>query len=217
MEPRSTFIVQSDFEHKCFQINLELIQSILSSIGALITDEHTLKNAQTIASWLGLIGLPPTVFGLFKYLARRKGSEIESVSPVLQVGDQEATISTINSHGTVAVKFKGDGNTVIVNRNVYRLGEDPIIRDYAAKVVSPLKRSGIDTLQFDPESSMKGETISKADAMAIVEGRAELASKDEETFEPQTVVAHLQVTRPDFLISEIAHLAVSLRRQDNFC
>ena len=30
--------------------------------------------------------------------------------------------------------------------------------------------------------------------MAIVEGRAELATKDEETFEPQTVVAHLQVT-----------------------
>ena len=85
-----------------------------------------------------------------------------------------------------------------MNRNVYRLGEDPIVRDYAAKVVSPLKRSGIDTLQFDPESSMRGETISKADAMAIVEGRSELATKDEETFEPQTVVAHLQVTRPDF-------------------
>lgn len=191
-------IVQSDFEHKCFQINLELIQSILSSIGSFLTDEHALKNAQTIASWLGLIGLPPTVFGLFKYLARRKGSEIESVSPVLQVGDHEAAISTIDSNGTVAVKFKGDGNTVIVNRNVYRLGEDPIIRDYAAKVVSPLKRGGIDTLQFDPESTIRGETISKADAMAIAEGRAELASKDEETFEPQTVVAHLQVTRPDF-------------------
>ena len=34
--------------------------------------------------------------------------------------------------------------------------------------------------------------------MAIVEGGAPLATKDEETFEPQTVVAHLQVTRPDF-------------------
>jgi hypothetical protein len=85
-------IVQSDFEHKCFQINLELIQLILSSIGTLLIDEHALKNAQAIASWLGLIGLPPTVFGLFKYLARRKGHEIESVSPVLQVGDHEATI-----------------------------------------------------------------------------------------------------------------------------
>ena len=31
-------IVQSDFEHKCFQINLELIQSILSSIGTLLAD-----------------------------------------------------------------------------------------------------------------------------------------------------------------------------------
>ena len=83
---RVNLVVQSDFEHKCFQINLELIQSILSSIGSLLTDEHALKNAQTIASWLGLIGLPPTVFGLFKYLARRKGNEIESVSPVLQIG-----------------------------------------------------------------------------------------------------------------------------------
>ena len=86
---RVNLIVQSDFEHKCFQINLELIQSILSSIESLLTDEHALKNAQTIASWLGLIGLPPTVFGLFKYLARQKGNEIESVSPVLQIGTKQ--------------------------------------------------------------------------------------------------------------------------------
>src|SRR3954454_18921144 len=44
-------IVQSDFEHKCFQVNLELVQSILSTIGSFLTDEHALKNAQTI-SWL---------------------------------------------------------------------------------------------------------------------------------------------------------------------
>src|SRR5258705_10711277 len=64
-------IVQSDFEHKCFQVSLELVQSILSAIGALLTDEHALKNAQTIAGWLGLAG--NSGYGLFKYLAHRKG------------------------------------------------------------------------------------------------------------------------------------------------
>ncbi|ANW04084.1 hypothetical protein [Bradyrhizobium icense] len=189
-------IVQSDFEHKCFQVNLELVQSILATIGSFLTDEKALKNAQTIAGWLGLIGLPTTAIGLFAYLARRKGKEIESVVPVTD----ETTLSTSDSQGTVAIKFKGDGDghSIVVNQNVYLLGEDPVIRDYAAKVVSPLRRQGIDTLQFNPESASRGEVITKSDADAIISGRAELQAQEEETFEPQPIVAHLQVSRPDF-------------------
>lgn len=190
-------IVQSDFEHKCFQVNLELVQSILSAIGSFLTDEHKLKNAQTIAGWLGLVGVPSTAIGLFAYLVRRKGKEIESVKPV---ATDETTIATSDSHGTVAVKFKGDGdgNTVIVNQNVYLLGEDPAVREYAAKVVAPLKRKGIDTLQFNPETPTKGALITKSDADAIIVGRAELREKEEESFDPQSIIAHLQISRPDF-------------------
>ncbi|CAN5419820.1 hypothetical protein BH11PSE4_BH11PSE4_09520 [soil metagenome] len=187
-------IVQSDFEHKCFQVSLELVQSVLSTIGSFLTDEHALKNAQTIAGWLGLVGLPTTAIGLFTYLARRKGKEIEKVAPVVD----ETTIATKDSQGTVAIKFKGDDNTIIVNQNVYLLGEDPIIRDYAAKVVSPLRRAGIDSLQFNPESLSKGEYLTKSDADAIITGRTELKAADEETFDPQPIVAHLQISRPDF-------------------
>jgi hypothetical protein len=190
-------IVQSDFEHKCFQVNLELVQSVLSAIGSFLTDEHALKNAQTIAGWLGLIGVPTTAVGLFAYLVRRKGKEVESVTPV---ASDETTIATSDSHGTVAVKFKGDGdgNTIIVNQNVYLLGEDPVVRGYAAKVVSPLKRAGIDTLQFNPGTPAKGTLITKSDADAIISGHAQLKEVEEETFEPQPIVAHLQISRPDF-------------------
>jgi hypothetical protein len=187
-------IVQSDFEHKCFQVSLELVQSVLSTIGAFLTDEHHLKNAETIAKWLGLVGLPTTAIGLFTYLAKRKGKEVESVSPI----EDQTTLTTRDSQGTVAIKFKGEDNTIIVNQNVYLLGEDPIIREYAAKVVSPLKRSGIDKLQFNPENPDQGETITKADAEAIMVGRNELKEKAVETFEPQPITAHLQVIRPDF-------------------
>ncbi|EIG55843.1 hypothetical protein Bra1253DRAFT_00444 [Bradyrhizobium sp. WSM1253] len=190
-------IVQSDFEHKCFQVNLELVQSILSTIGSFLTDEHALKNAQTIAGWLGLIGVPTTAVGLFAYLVQRKGKEVESITPL---SVDQTTISTSDSHGTVAVKFKGDGdgNTVIVNHNVYLLGEDPTVRDYAAKVVSPLKRQGIDTLQFNPQAPEKGVLITKPDADAIISGRAQLKEAEEESFDPQPIVAHLQVSRADF-------------------
>jgi hypothetical protein len=188
-------VVQSDFEHKCFQVSLELVQSILSTIGSFLTDEHALKNAQTIAGWLGLVGLPTTAVGLFAYLAHRKGKEIESVTPV----KDETTISTADSQGTVAIKFKGgDGNTIIVNQNVYHLGEDPVIREYAAKVVSPLKRQGIESLQFNPENPFKGEIITKSDADAIMSGRTELLTREEESFDPQPLTAHLQIIRPDF-------------------
>jgi hypothetical protein len=185
-------IVQSDFEHKCFQVSLELVQSILTTIGSFLTDEHALKNAQTIAGWLGLMG--GSGFGLFKYLAHRKGKVVESVT---HVADQ-TTITTGDSQGNVAVKFQGDDGTMIVNQNVFVLGEDPLIREYATKVVSPLKRKGIDTLQFNPEHTDKGETITKADADAITIGRNELKEKEIESFEPQPITAHLQVTRPDF-------------------
>lgn len=187
-------IVQSDFEHKCFQVSLELVQSILSAIGTFLADEHSLKNAETIAKWLGLIGLPTTAIGLFMYLARRKGKDVESVSPVTD----DMTLSTRDRQGFVAVKFKGDGNTIIVNQNVYALGEDPLIREYEARVVSPLRRPGIEKLQFNPESPEHGETITKDDAEAITTGSAELKEKAVETFEPQPMTAHLQVTRPDF-------------------
>jgi hypothetical protein len=188
-------IVQSDFEHKCFQVSLELVQSILSTIGSFLTDEHALKNAQTIAGWLGLIGVPTTAMGLFAYLARRNGREIQSAVPV-----DQTTLSTEDSKGTVAITFKGDGddNKIIVNQNVFLLGEDPAIRDYAAKVVSPLKRQGIDSLQFNPSAPVRGETVTKSDAESIIEGRAQLRELEEETFEPQTITAHLQVSRPDF-------------------
>ena len=99
----------------------------------------------------------------------------------------------------VAIKFKGDGdNTVIVNQTVYLLGEDSVVRDYAAKVVSPLKREGIDLLQFNPETPTRGVLITKSDADAIISGGAQLKETVEETFEPQPIVAHLQISRPDF-------------------
>jgi hypothetical protein len=145
----------------------------------------------------GLIGVPTSAVGLFAYLVRRKGKEVESVTPV---ASDETAIATSDSHGTVAVKFKGDGdsNTVIVNQNVYLLGEDPVVRGYAAKVVSPLRRAGIDTLQFNPGTPAKGTLITKSDADAIISGYAQLKEAEEETFEPQPIVAHLQISRPDF-------------------
>lgn len=81
---------------------------------------------------------------------------------------------------------------------MFLLGEDPVVREYAAKVVSPLKRQGIDTLQFNPQSSERGVLITKPDADAIISGRAQLKEAEEETFDPQPIVAHLQVSRPDF-------------------
>jgi hypothetical protein len=135
-------------------------------------------------------------YGLFRYLSKRKGSEIESVTPIAPA--DETTISTKDSQGTVAVKFKGDSNAIIVNQNVYLLAEDPAIREYATKVVAPLKRTGIETLQFDPEAPIKGETITREDADAIALGRDALKPREEETLPPQPIIAHLQVTRPDF-------------------
>jgi hypothetical protein len=46
-------LVTSDFEHKCFNINFEVVQNILQQISTLLKSED-LKNARDILAALGI-------------------------------------------------------------------------------------------------------------------------------------------------------------------
>jgi len=63
-------LVQSDFEHKCFNINFEVIQSILDAIVGFLGSEEV-KTARQILVDLGVIGGGGGL-GLFGYLKLRR-------------------------------------------------------------------------------------------------------------------------------------------------
>jgi hypothetical protein len=69
-------LVASNFEHKCFQINFELIQTIIHHVRDLIHHD----NIQTATDLLKTIGVVRTTgASLFDFLKRKDGRKIESV------------------------------------------------------------------------------------------------------------------------------------------
>jgi hypothetical protein len=50
-------LVVSDFEHKCFNINFEVIIGLFEQVKTLLGSEPV-KSAKEILEWLGLLGIP---------------------------------------------------------------------------------------------------------------------------------------------------------------
>ena len=59
-------LVQSNFEHKCFNVTLDVVQSVLHQIASFLTGDEV-KDARQILADLGII-LGPAGLGLFEYL-----------------------------------------------------------------------------------------------------------------------------------------------------
>lgn len=177
-------LVTEDFEHKCFNISFEILQTIFEQAKSLLSDDDV-KSAKDILEWLGLLG-GPAAAGLLTYLRLRKGRPIESVTQLESPAEG----------GNVAVKFQGDHNNVVVHQHVYRMGEDPKIRSAASRSLAPLESDGIDEMRSEKD----GETILRIRKEEAADIRLSCVahSGEEETFEPQIVTAHLKVFAPVF-------------------
>ena len=49
-------LVELDFEHKCFNINFELIQTVLDTLRTFLDDEDAVANATALLTKIGVIG-----------------------------------------------------------------------------------------------------------------------------------------------------------------
>src|SRR3990167_1486827 len=63
-------LVQSDFEHKCFNVSLDIIQTVLEHIKTLLQDD-SIKSAKDLLEWLGLIVGAPAA-SVLAYLQLRR-------------------------------------------------------------------------------------------------------------------------------------------------
>jgi hypothetical protein len=173
-------LVQSDFEHKCFNINFEIVQTILDKIAGFLTSEEV-KSARQILVDLGIIG-GGSGLGLFGYLKVRRGRAVKEVRDTDQ-------------RGVVIVQF-GDGNSATVSRDAIELAKSAKIRSAVEGVLAPLGTEGIRQVSFR-EMAKELEHANEDDAKDM------LASFDlstvpdiEDAGEPEVVTAWLRVYSP---------------------
>lgn len=135
----SKVLVVSDFEHKCFHVNFELLVSWYNQVSAFLGGENV-KTAKEVLEWVGLIGGPASAAGMayLRYLSWKKGRPVESVTPVT---DSDET-------GLVEVRVAGNGNTVHVHQNVYKLSENATALKATKDAFLPLGRDGFDAVQL---------------------------------------------------------------------
>ncbi len=153
----SKVLVVSDFEHKCFNINFEVVLSFYEQVKSLIGTDDA-KSAKEILEWLGLFaGGAGTTLGFIQFLRWRRGRKIEDVT---ELTDTDET-------GTVAVKVDGDGNAVHIHNHTWQLAQNPRALAAARDALSPVGTDGFDTLEVRDGDKIVSE-IPSDQAEAII-------------------------------------------------
>lgn len=174
-------LVKSDFEHKCFNINFEVVQSVLDTIVSFLQSEE-IKSARQILVDLGIIGGGGGL-GLFGYLRLKKNR------PVSEVKDSD-------SRGIVIVQF-GDGNVANVSRDAILLSKSAKIRTALEGALAPIGTDGIKKISFK-EDEKELVSVDENDAKDIISSfdisTTPLAAEGKA--DPDTITAWLRVYSP---------------------
>lgn len=135
--------VNADLEQQCFQLNIELVQTLWEQAKSLLADDDVIA-AQNLAAWVGIIGgtITGTVtatWSLFKLIKYLRGKKVAGVT-VIKVED---------GRNLVEIKVVGDKSTIKIEQQVYELYANPEVRKKAVEVMAPLRTEGYETLEFD--------------------------------------------------------------------
>jgi hypothetical protein len=136
-------LVKADPEQKCFQLDIQIFQSLLETARHLFSAEDY-KTAKEIAELLDLIlpgGVAGGVFVAWRKLFGKKADEEAKPLSSYEV-EQHGGVTIINN-------FYGDGNSLELETEVYNLATDPQMAALGAKVLQPLEREGYDTIEFE--------------------------------------------------------------------
>ncbi|HLG82527.1 MAG TPA: hypothetical protein VKY22_16045 [Bradyrhizobium sp.] len=173
-------LVQSDFEHKCFNINFEVIQTILDAIAGFLSSEEV-KSARQILVDLGIIGGGGGL-GLFGYLKLRRGRTVREIRDT----DQKS----------IVIVQLGDGNTAHVSRDAIELSRSPRVRSAVEGVLAPLGTEGVKRISFR-ENDKELEAADEQQAKDMLSSfDLAPAQEIEEQGEPDVVTAWLRVYSP---------------------
>ena len=184
-------LVASDFEHKCFNINFEVVQVVKEVKDFL--DGDGVQNVTELLKNIGVLGgmTIGALNSVLKYLEWRKGRKVQKVEH-----PQDAP-------QTVIVKVEGDNNTVTVSNNVYRIASRREVLEAVEATLAPIKdQREANTIEFRKDDKPV-EVIERKEAEAIIAtceadikiAKAEMPNEEDK---PRTVTATLYVYGPVF-------------------
>ena len=128
-------LVNADLDQNCFELTLQLAQTIWDQVGSLLSDDDV-KTAKEIAEWVGIIsGAGVSLFGLIKFLKSRTVTDT-------------VILKQEGGNHNVQISVAGNDNSVIVPQQVYELYTNKEIRTKAVAVLQPLRSDGYESLEF---------------------------------------------------------------------
>jgi hypothetical protein len=182
-------LVESEFEHKCFSISFEAIQSVIEQAKTFLSDPQV-KDATEVLAKIGVLG-GAAASSLFAYLKWRNGRKIESA--------QQAK----DSPGAIIVKVEGNGNTFNLNADIYRMSQNQDVLDGVEGTLAPItERNEARSLEFR-QNDQRLEVFEPQDVKAIAascedRGGAPALLPPEAAGAPYTVTATLYTYGPVF-------------------
>jgi hypothetical protein len=128
--------VKSDFRTGSFQIDLEVLQTVLETVKDLLSIHKQGVDAKTLLGYLGF-SIGPTI-GLLKLIKLLRGRKIESTT-------------TLES-GSTSIVVTGDQNTIKVNQNTLILYNDRNVRSDVQNLLKPLDDPDIEKFEVREET-----------------------------------------------------------------
>lgn len=151
-------LVVSDFEHKCFNVNFDVVLTLYEQARQLVGLQKV-KDAKDILEWLDLIvgGTVASGLGFLGYLRWKRGRKVEDVS---QITDTDQA-------GMVAVRVAGERNHVVIHNHTYNLSNNPKALAAARDALSPIGSDGFDNMTLRDDGKVVRQ-IEKDEADAII-------------------------------------------------
>jgi hypothetical protein len=184
-------LVTSDFEHKCFNINFEVIQNIIEAIKSLFQGDK-IQSAEKFLEALGIIGGAATI-SLFAFLKIKNGRRVTNVQRTQDTDSSGDVIVNIN--------VEGDNNTIHVPNQVLKLSENKKILQTLNETLGPIESGNAERIEFR-QADRPMASYDRDDTRAIVRscdaGPGDLVALDVAAPKPDIVTASLYVYSPVF-------------------
>ncbi len=133
--------VQADFQHKCFLINFELLQTIYEQVKGLLSDDGV-RSAKELLEWLDLFKMAAGGgggIGLFAFQKWLRGRKITGVTKLGTKDDRGRVEITVGTGASI--------EKIEIHQNVYTLAENPRVRRAVPQVLAPLDTDEYDRLE----------------------------------------------------------------------
>lgn len=145
---QATVRVRADFRKGSFEVNLDLVQSLISQMRSLLAGE----DATAAANLLALLGGGGAALaGLFKVIKWLRGRRPRRL--------------TMLENGRVLIEV--EEGVLETAREVVELYRDLAVRKAAAEVMRPLEKKGVDTIEFTA-ADQPPELVTKDDAPSFI-------------------------------------------------